>query len=43
MLRLKRLGRYLKGQPTSALVLEVEQKPEVLEAWVDADWGGSDT
>jgi hypothetical protein len=41
MVKLKRLGRYLVGRPTSALRFEVESRPDVLEVWVDADWGGN--
>jgi len=38
MVKLKRLGRYLVGRPTSALRFKVESRPDVLEAWVDGDW-----
>ena len=38
--KLKLLGRYLKGYPESSLRFELTSSPEILNRWVDADWGG---
>jgi hypothetical protein len=37
--KLKRLGRYLKGYPSSSLGFELTSSPETMNRWVDADWG----
>ena len=40
LLKLKRLGRYLKGHPITATIYRWQNNPEKVDIFTDSNWAG---